>query len=644
MKHSPCVSFSVRNINTDRILNIRGNDVLTMNNLLLTRLIKQVLFLKERMKHMSIILLIQLVLSCSIVCPDFYPIGGYRCEQIRQADSCYLNMALFYGGVFGAARLDSVETLLNLADKLGMRVILTRAQRPHTSDITYMSRGRRFVYESESDFTHPLGLEIRESEADNHLSWAVRSSRAGLFQHGLWTNEQKQSYEDSLTYYALFRLKIDNPTGNDPICSLLVRRKENNMIVRQAFRVLTAQDFSGISVYDTFALKFRLVKDNGPVDYAIWYTGTKTRLYCDHVEVMDTIAYALRTGLFDADITTIATHYNKKNALYRYYMWDEPHVSQFWAGGEVNRLLKQQNKHRGGIQAVCSKNLLQTYLDEANTDELFIDYYPLNGGACAYDFHYVPVDSGLEFQGRIDDMCDFLGEARKAVYSHPEKRLWFIPQTFGQGLSDRDSTWLSWWNTAWLQDSASTGWWREPSPREMRCMVWLALAYGVKGICYYIYHSSHHYFSMPRWSHYVWDVGLTNSSGNIKRPIWNTVKSINAELRSIGSQLIVLTSDTVFKSEHIPPTCFIKAVSDNLVQIGTFHDRSDNYFIIVNRHCLPEDSRDVVVGINKQNLQYLRDCHTQEIIYPMEKIELAQVLDFKIRLTPGQGRLFHLHP
>lgn len=596
------------------------------------------------MRRIRITALIPLMLSCSIGYPNFFPVGGYRCERMLQADSCNMNMVLFYGGVFGATRLDSVETLLDQADNLGMKVILTRAQRPHTSDIVHMSQGRRFVYESEADFAHPLGLEVSESDADNRLSWAVRSSRAGWFQYGIWTNEQKQSYEDSLTYYAFFRLKIDNPTGNNPICSLFVRRKKNNTIVRQAFRVLTIHDFSSIGVYDTFALKFKLAKDSSLVDYAIWYTGTETRLYCDHVEVMDTVAYALRTGLFNADIKTIATHYNGKNALYRYYMWDEPQASQFWTSGEVNRLLKQQSEHRGGIQAVCQKNLLGTYLSEVNTDELFVDYYPLNGGACEYDFHYVPVDSGSEFQSRIDDMCDFLGEARAAVNSHPGKKLWFIPQTFGQGLSSRDSTWESWWNTSWLHDSASTGWWREPSPREMRCMVWLALAYGAKGICYYIYHSNHHYFSMPKWSHYVWDVGLTNSSGNIKRPLWGTVESINAELKSIGPQLLALTSDTVFKSGHIPLDCCIRSVSDNLMHIGTFHDRSDDYFIIVNRRCLPGDVREVVVGIDKQPLQYLRDCYTQEIINPEEDMELTHVLSFKIKLAPGQGRFFCLQP
>ena len=551
-------------------------------------------------------------------------------------------MALFYGGVFGSSRLDSVETLLNHANDLGMKVILTRAQRPGTADINTMSSGKRFIYESESDFAHQLGQKLSDYDAQNNLSWSVRGTKAGWFQQGLWTDAQTQRYDDGTAYYAVFRLKTGHASGQVPICSLFVRKKENKKVINCAIRVIDQQDFSGIGVYDTFALKFSLTKSSGSLDYAIWYTGTNARLYCDQVIVMDTIAYALYAGYYGADIRTITNHYNAKEALFRYYMWDEPQPSQFWASSEVNRLLKQQNQRRGGIQAVCRKDLLQNYLDIAQTDELFADFYPLNGGACAYSFHYVPVDSGVEFQGRIDDMCDFLAEARKTVLSKPAKKLWFIPQTFGQGLSSRDSTWASRWNKIWLHDSASTGWWREPSPRELNCMVWLALAYGAKGICYYIYHSSHHYFSMPQWSHYVWDVGLTNSSGDIKRPIWNTVKSINSELTDIGPILAGLTSDTVFKSGQIPKNCFIKSLSADLLHIGVFHDDNYHYFIIVNRDCLPGKSLEAVVGIDFNNLKYLHDYHEQAIIKPEAPIGSSAIRYFKIMLAPGQGKLLRL--
>jgi hypothetical protein len=598
----------------------------------------------EKLRLVIVKIFVPIALLLTSAWAHFFPIGGYRCERLDQADSCNMNMVLFYGGVFGATRFDSVETLLNQADDLGMKVILTRAQRPGTSDINTMSHGQRFVYECESDFDHRLGQQSSDFDAENDLTWVVRSTKAGWFQHGLFNSAQRQLYKDSTTYYALFRLKIDNAEVQSPICTLLVRETENGGVIQYASRGLVMQNFPEIGVYDTFALKFRLTKSTGRLDYAIWYTGTNTRIYCDRVEVMDTIAYALRMGLFDDDIKTITTYYNEKQTIYRYYMWDEPQPSQFWASSEVNRLLKQYDEYRGGIQAVCRKDLLHAYLDIVNTDELFVDFYPLNGGNCAYSFHYVPVDSGTEFQGRIDDMCDFLGDARNAVSLHPTKKLWFIPQTFGQGLSSRDSTWAPWWNNAWLHDSATTGWWREPSPRELTCMVWLALAYGAKGICYYIYHSNHHYFSMPKWGQYVWDIGLTNSSGDIKRPIWTTVRSINSELKKIGPLLAGLKSDTVFKSDRVPQDCFIKTVEADLLQIGTFHDASYDYFIIVNRNCLPEESLEAVVSIDRDNLQYLRDCYNQEMILPEATMGSSAISYFKIKLAPGQGKLFCLHP
>ena len=54
---------------------------------------------------------------------DFFPLSGYRCERLYQSDSCNLNTALFY------CNLSTVDSLLDTAEDLGMKVILTRARR-----------------------------------------------------------------------------------------------------------------------------------------------------------------------------------------------------------------------------------------------------------------------------------------------------------------------------------------------------------------------------------------------------------------------------------------------------------------------------------------------------------------------------------
>jgi hypothetical protein len=543
------------------------------------------------MQYIRVYVIIVFVFVSGFARADFFPIGAYDCDSLNQAKSGYFNLVRFT--YTGDATTDA---FLDDAATLDMKVILSRAQRSGTQDIVTMSSGLRWIYEAESDsFDHDLGGKVFDPDAENDTAWVVCGTVSGRCQDGLWTQNELAWERDSL--YANFRLKIDDTTYTGPVCSLLILRKVDDNTYRDTFRVLTPRDFSANGVYDRFQVKFEVPEDTSMrLDYAISYMGTEDSLYSDRVILWDEVGNTLFCGDYNGEIYIIADHYRQKSALFRYYLKDEPLPRHFGASGYVNDRLKYISGNHGGIQAMCYKQYLAEYLDSVDTDELFVDCYPLYGGHCGYTWQYVPVDSGSELQERFDSLCSFLGEARATVKSVAGKEFWFIPQTFGQGLSDSNSTWDPDWNTNWLHDSASTGWWREPSPRELRCMVWLGLAYGAKGICYYIYHSAHHYFWMPQWQGFVWDVGLTNGSGSVKRPIWSTVQAINEELETIGPTLLTLISDTVFKHPgldypEIPSDCFIDYISgDDTVQVGTFLDTdNDSFFIIVNRLCQETD-------------------------------------------------------
>jgi len=118
---------------------------------------------------------------------------------------------------------------------------------------------------------------------------------------------------------------------------------------------------------------------------------------------------------------------------------------------------------------------------------------------------------------------------------------------------------------------------------------------------------------------------------------------MNFTLQEIGSTLMGLTSDTVFKaSDGSPSDCFIKKVwiwngADSLLQVGTFHDDTSNYFIIVNR-------LEAVVGLSDTTL-FLYDCYNHEVITYEYIIGMSQPpYYYRIKLKPGQGRLFRLIP
>ena len=64
-------------------------------------------------------IIVLLCLLCSVVWADFFPIGGYGCEKLYQADSCNLNTALFHHN----ERWDSVDTWFNIAEQLDMKML-----------------------------------------------------------------------------------------------------------------------------------------------------------------------------------------------------------------------------------------------------------------------------------------------------------------------------------------------------------------------------------------------------------------------------------------------------------------------------------------------------------------------------------------
>lgn len=583
----------------------------------------------------------------SIAWTDFFPIGGFLCKNLNQADSCNINTALFYCGT----DWNWLDSVFAVANTLNMKIILATAAQPNDAqqhNIQRFSGGQWSIYEAESTcFTHQLGALVNDPSASGGKAWAVSTTGTGWFQIGPWTDEQFVYWTDSLVYYAYFKLKTNDNTGTNAVCTLYVRKATETDTIVKAKRAIKGQAFSQTGVYEEFLVSFKMDRhEAGTIDYSIRYMGTNDSLYGDNVDVRDAVADSLKNGDFTYFIQQIAGYYKLKPAMFRYYMWDEPQLDQFWASKEVNWLLKSEDENRGGIQAITKEGVLNTYLGSVKTDELIIDRYPFLGKD-RWEGR-TPEDSGSLFQERIDWYCDYLAEARNAVKLHPGKNFWLSSQAFGHDRTDSQWTWKPEWNDSIPFEDE--GRFREPTPRELRCMVWLGLAYGAKGICHFLYPSGHDILYDPDSNKvfYYWVAGLTNPDG-AKRALWYTTRIINQELEGIGSRLLSLSSDTVFKANTTPPTnCFIKSVSDTLMQIGTFHDNTSDYFIIVNRHCLLSETVTVKIGTERpttDSLYYLYDCLTNEVIDAASPdSNPIYIQHFMIELLPGQGRLFRLIP
>jgi len=77
---------------------------------------------------------------------------------------------------------------------------------------------------------------------------------------------------------------------------------------------------------------------------------------------------------------------------------------------------------------------------------------------------------------------------------------------------------------------------RYPTPAELKCMVYLSLIHGARGIGYYSY------------NHVTGRKGVTFAEAQPE--IWNSLKPVNAELARIGPFLLDSQPDTTIKMTH----------------------------------------------------------------------------------------------
>ena len=190
--------------------------------------------------------------------------------------------------------------------------------------------------------------------------------------------------------------------------------------------------------------------------------------------------------------------YCSYSSLSKYYLNDEPYVNEVNEMAASTYLLNRFDPEHPGIAAY---NLAYDYLTYSiHPNELYIDHYPI--------VKDLPRETAL----------------------NEKIPLWFIAQAFGT----RDPQTLD------------QIWTRMPSSAELREMVYLALAYGAKGISYYRYNSGVIYSEGRFYD------GLTREDGT-EGPLFNTVETLNNELTQLAPTLLNLDSLAVCNSRTLTP-------------------------------------------------------------------------------------------
>ncbi len=172
--------------------------------------------------------------------------------------------------------------------------------------------------------------------------------------------------------------------------------------------------------------------------------------------------------------------------------------------------------------------------------------------------------------------------------------------------------------------------WRLPNPAETRFLVFTTMAYGARGISYFLYWGPESYGGIYR--------------DGTPTPMVKEIAALNAEITQFGPALMELESTAVYHTAPLPyGTQMVPA--DSPVQftgsgefvLGLFGKNGQTTaFMVVNRSHKQDAEATVKVSFPGGKLQ--------ELNRTTEKWSDSQTLDangeVKIKLIPGDGRLF----
>jgi hypothetical protein len=172
-----------------------------------------------------------------------------------------------------------------------------------------------------------------------------------------------------------------------------------------------------------------------------------------------------------------------------------------------------------------------------------------------------------------------------------------------------------------IQASKATKEWKLPTEKEIRFQVYTTLAYGGRGISYYIY-----------WG--------PEAEGGIYRngkesPLAKDIAIINAEIRNLSPALMSLNLQSVYHTKPLPigtrelaKTSPVKLISQGEFVVGLFgKSNQTNAFMLANGNYKKKQSAELQV----------------DIIGKWTKIaSLSNSRKVKLILEPGDGRLFRV--
>lgn len=312
-------------------------------------------------------------------------------------------------------------------------------------------------------------------------------------------------------------------------------------------------------------------------------------------------------------LASLVADYRAHPGLYGYYVHDEPSYSLFPALAMVSQELGRLDPDH-----LAYINLFPTY---ANTEQLGTPTYSdhldkylnlVRPAVLSYD-HYCLMKDGTDRPDYFENLA--LIREYGLLHGVPP---WNII--------------LSWPHMSY----------RAPSEGEMRWQVYTSLAYGMKGIMYFIYWT----LDDALWP---WDAppipnAIVDKDG---RPaeLYPVIRQLNHEMKTLGKTLLRLWSTGVYHTGPTPLGC-TRLGSDAPIQLP------DELPLVIGFFVNPDGSEHYAMVVNNKHGEPVEfDAVLKPHVVGMEEISAEDGLPrpaeteggrLRLRLEPGGGRLFRI--